>query len=156
MATLSATQHELLDAARRGVLATIAPDGRPRLVPIAFAFVRPADGGLLIYSALDEKPKSVADPRDLARVRDIMARPRVSVLVDRWSEDWSELAWLRLEGMASVLEPTDSQASEHAGAVRLLRARYSQYANQDLEQRPIIRIVVERMVGWAAAGGGRP
>lgn len=151
MATLSPAQRELLDAARRGVLATIAPDGRPRLVPLAFAFAVAA-GGPVIYSALDEKPKSVANPRDLARVRDIVARPRVSMLVDRWSEDWSELAWLRLDGRASVLEPTDSPASEHASAVRLLRARYSQYAGQALQQRPIVRIEVERVIGWSADG----
>lgn len=153
MATLSPAQRELLDAARRGVLATIAPDGRPRLVPLAFAFTDSPDGPV-VYSALDEKPKSVVDPRDLARVRDIVARPRVSVLVDRWSEDWSQLAWLRLEGMASVLEPTDSPAGEHASAVGMLRARYPQYAGQSLEDRPIIRIAVERVVSWSAAVSG--
>src|SRR5687768_8942618 len=100
-AELSAAELDLLRAARRAVLATIAPDGRPRLVPIVYAIstVRTGDSKpLVLYSALDEKPKSVADPRDLARVRDVLERPRVSLLVDRWSEDWSELCWLRLEG----------------------------------------------------------
>jgi PPOX class probable F420-dependent enzyme len=121
------------------------------VVPCAFAFVEDSDG-LTVYSALDEKPKSVADPRDLARVRDIVARPRVTLLVDRWSEDWTDLAWLRLEGTATLLEPTDSAAAEHALAVGLLRARYPQYATHNLETRPMIRVAVERTSGWAAAG----
>jgi PPOX class probable F420-dependent enzyme len=142
-------QRELLSAARRAVLVTVAPDGRPRPTPIAYAFdERPS--GPLLYSALDEKRKSVADPRALARVRDIVARPRVAVLVDRWDEDWSRLAWLRLEGTATVLEPTDPSAPEHARAVALLRARYAQYAHQALERRPVIRIAVERVAGWSA------
>lgn len=147
-ARLEASQRELLGEARRAVLATIAPDGRPRLVPCAYAFAE--DEGLTIYSALDEKPKSVADPRDLARVRDIVARPRVTLLVDRWSEDWAQLAWLRLDGTGTLLEPTDTADSEHALAVGLLRARYPQYATHNLESRPLIRVSVERISGWRA------
>ena len=132
------------------MLVTVAPNGKPRPVPIAYAFDEMADG-LVLYSALDEKQKSVADPRALARVHDIAARPRVAVLVDRWDEDWSRLAWLRLEGTAVVLEPpTDRSDGEHSRAVGLLRARYPQYATQALEVRPIIRVAVERVSGWSA------
>jgi PPOX class probable F420-dependent enzyme len=138
----------LLDGAPRAVLATTRADGRPRLVPIAFATDSATDR-LRLYSALDEKPKSVANPRDLARVRDIVERPRVSVLVDRWSDDWAALAWLRLDGQATLLEPDDA-AGEHARAVTLLRDRYAQYASQRLEERPLIRVEVEAVTGWSA------
>jgi coenzyme F420-0:L-glutamate ligase / coenzyme F420-1:gamma-L-glutamate ligase len=134
----------LLEEARRATLATIAPDGRPRLVPVTYAL--DADAGV-IYFALDEKPKSVDDPRSLARVRDIADRPQVSLLVDRWSEDWTQLAWLRLEGEAMLLEPHD-HAEEHAAALAMLRERYAQYATQQLEQRPIVRITVGRTTSW--------
>ena len=116
---------------------------------MAFAFRDDADG-LVLYSALDEKLKSVTNPRDLARVRDIGTRPRVAVLIDRWDEDWSNLAWLRLDGTASVLEPTDASATEHADAVGLLRARYEQYARHRLDERPVIRILVDKVSGWSA------
>ena len=128
---------------------TTAADGRPRPLPIAFAFRDSADA-LVLYSALDEKRKVVADPHALARVRDIGTRPRVAILVDRWDEDWTRLAWIRLEGMATLLEPTDEPASEHSLAVGLLRARYPQYATHDLEARPVIRIAVQHVKGWAA------
>jgi PPOX class probable F420-dependent enzyme len=141
---------DVLSSARRAVLATIREDGRPRLVPIAFAVA--ADGGaMVLYSALDEKPKAVSDVRRLARVRDIAARPQVTVLVDRWSEDWTELAWLRLDGTASLLEPADPAVmAEHTLAVSLLRERYPQYTTHHLEQLPVLRIAVERSSKWQA------
>lgn len=109
---------------------------------------------MVLYSALDEKRKTVADPHALARVRDISRRPRVAVLVDRWDEDWSRLAWVRLEGTATLLEPfADDSAAEHSSAVALLRARYPQYATHDLESRPVIRVAVDRISGWSAAQG---
>ena len=151
MQPLTATELELLASSRRAVLGTINGRGTARLLPIAYAFANDFSGrskALVIYSALDEKPKSVADPRSLARVRDILARPRVSLLVDRWSEEWDELAWLRVEGTASLLEPGGSDAEEHLGAVVLLRERYPQYATHRLENRPIIRVAVDRATSW--------
>ncbi|HUG48080.1 MAG TPA: TIGR03668 family PPOX class F420-dependent oxidoreductase [Candidatus Limnocylindria bacterium] len=139
-------QLALLEEQRRAVLATLAADGRARLVPITYAY--DPDTGLL-YSALDDKRKSVDDPRELARVRDIAVRPRVSVLVDRWSEDWSRLAWLRLDGEATLLEPAD-HAEEHAWALHLLRGRYPQYASHSLAQRPVVRVEITGVAGWSA------
>ena len=149
MASLTHAQRDLVKEARRAVLATIDPNGDPRLVPITFATDDEA-AGLLLYSALDEKPKSVADPHDLARVRDIERRPRVTVLIDRWSEDWSQLAWLRLLGSARVLDGDGNDAAEHARAIALLRAKYVQYAGQALERRPMIRMEIDRVTGWSA------
>jgi PPOX class probable F420-dependent enzyme len=147
---LSAAERSFLDEARRAVLATIAPDGRPRLVPVCFALDpdRP-----VLYSALDEKPKTVDEPRHLARVRDLQADPRVSVLADRWDEDWGRLAWIRCHGTASLLEPgRATDRAEHAAAMAALRARYRQYAAHDLETRPIIRIAIERALSWGRLG----
>ncbi len=148
---LTRSQRDVLARSRRAVLATIAPDGGPRLVPICFALDpdRP-----VLYSPLDEKPKRTANVRDLARVRDIRGDARVTVLVDTWDEDWSRLAWLRCEGTASLLEPVDGDdaVTEHQAAVAALRSRYPQYATHDLEARPLLRIALERARGWAASG----
>ena len=141
---LSADQRAFLASARRAVLATIAPDGQPRLVPICFVVddVQPT-----LYTPIDDKPKRDDDPLALARVRDIAADPRVTVLVDHWDEDWTRLAWLRAEGRASLIAPGESPA-EHAAAVAALRAKYPQYATHRLEERPIIRIELDRLIGW--------
>lgn len=152
---LSPDQRRLLAEARRAVLATTDADGRPRLVPICFVLSSdPATGAPVVHTPLDEKPKRTTDPRGLARVRDIAVRPAVSVLVDRWSEDWAELAWLRAHGEAVVLEPGDaSLAEERSAAILALRAKHPQYADHDLASRPLIRIVLTSAVGWAAHGG---
>jgi PPOX class probable F420-dependent enzyme len=138
----------LLTEARTAVLATIDPAGRPRLVPICFVTLG-GDSAAVIYTALDDKPKKGADPHRLARVRDIAARPEVSLLVQRWDEDWTRLAWLRLHGTAELVEPDDpAEAIERADAIAALRAKYPQYAGHDLEGRPLIRIRVVAASSW--------
>jgi PPOX class probable F420-dependent enzyme len=139
---LTDDERAFLDSARRAILVTIAPDGRPRPVPICFVV-----GGepALIYTPLDDKRKRVDDPLALARIRDIGADARVGLLVDRWDEDWTRLAWLRADGRASLVEPG---APEHAGIVAALRARYPQYATHRLDVRPLIRIELERVTSW--------
>ncbi len=136
---LTAADRALLGESRPGTRATVGPDGRPRRVPLCFAVA--TDG--TIWSPLDQKPK-VDDLRAMARVRDVLERPAVALLVQRWSEDWSELAWLRLGGTAALVEtPPDD-------VVVALRARYPQYAAHDLEHRPALRIVVDRATRWSA------
>lgn len=151
---LDDAQRAFVAAARRATLATIAPDGRARLVPVCFALAPAdgADGHPVIWTPLDEKPKQAADPRALARVRDLLARPAVTLLVDRWEEDWTRLAWVRCYGTGELLEPEPREAHEHAAAVTALRAKYPQYAGHDLETRPVIRIAVDRVTAWGAAG----
>ncbi len=147
---LTGPEHAFVAAARRAVLATIRPDGEPRLVPICFVLADAADdlGRPILYSPLDDKPKASADPHRLGRVRDLLVLPAVTVLVDRWSEDWLHLGWMRLSGRGVLLEPEPREREEHAGAVTALRAKYPQYADHDLEGRPIIRIAIDRVQRW--------
>ena len=146
---LDPDQRVFLAAARRAVLATTAPDGRPRLVPICYVVGEDApDGRPRLYTPLDEKPKRVDDPRDLARVRDLLATPDVTLLIDRWSENWSRLGWVRLYGTGVVFEPETQDREEHAAAATALRTKYPQYATHALEVRPIIRLTIDRAVSW--------
>lgn len=136
---------------RRAVLATVDPGGRPRLVPICFVLTDPhpeAGRGLVLHSAVDEKPKRATDPLTLARVRDIVARPEVAVLVDRWSEDWDRLAWVRLACRGRVLAADGADTAEHGDAVAALRAKYPQYRDQRLEDRPVIRFECTVTGAW--------
>lgn len=143
---LDARELAFLVAARRAILATIDPDGRPRPIPICFIVVAVDPAGTRLLIPLDDKPKATDDKRALARVRDIHARPEVSVLVERWDEDWSRLGWLRLNGRATLLEPTDVPPD----TVWRLRDKYPQYATHALESSPMIAIDVERARSWGA------
>lgn len=143
---LSDAERVFLAEARHAVLATIAPDGRPRLVPICHVVeaVRP-----VLWTPLDEKPKAIADVAGLARIRDIRRDGRVTVLVDRWDDDWARLAWLRCDGAATLVEP-EAGGAERAAAIAALRAKYPQYGTHDLENRPIIRVAIARSRSWGA------
>jgi PPOX class probable F420-dependent enzyme len=147
---LSREHRVLLVTERRATLATIASDGHSRLVPCCFA-IGFENGALVVDTPIDDKAKAVQDPMRLARVRDIRRDPRVTLLVDRWDEEWSRLAWVRVEGTARLLIPwAPRDASAHADAVAALRARYPQYRDHRLETLPMIRVTVDRMTGWDA------
>ncbi len=138
-----------LAAARVARLATVSEQGQPHLVPVTFAL-----DGDLIYTAVDAKPKTT---RNLQRLRNLRANPRVAVLADHYAEDWAALWWVRADGTASVLDGTataavlDSAApSALAAPLRALAARYPQYADSPPDG-PVIVIRVDRWRGWSAS-----
>jgi PPOX class probable F420-dependent enzyme len=135
-----ARARELLAGARVARLATVASDGRPRLVPICFVLAGP-----VIYHAVDHKPKAT---RRLARLADLAAEPRAAVLADHYEEDWSALWWVRADGRARVLE--DVREGEAARALDLLAERYAQY-RAHRPAGPVVALDVERFSGWAAS-----
>jgi PPOX class probable F420-dependent enzyme len=122
-------------------LATVDGRGRPAVVPICYAF-----DGEIIYSAIDEKPKAV-EPRSLKRVRNIEANPHVSLVIDDYSEDWGELRWVLISGVAEIISPG---AGEHERAVRLLRDKYPQYRSMAIDEKILIRIRPVRIKRWGA------
>ena len=140
---ISPAYAAFLERQRSGRLATVDSRGQPHAVPICYALL---DG--ILYTPIDEKPKT-PDPRSLARIRDIERRHDVSVLVDRWDEDWRHLAWLRCDGRATL---TDDPA-ERTAAIAALRAKYPQYATHDLEERPLIGIPIDRVRSWGDLSG---
>jgi len=129
----------LLERSRVARLGTVRPDGRPHVVAITFATVESA-----IVTMIDHKPKTTMR---LQRLANIDAEPRVALLVDEWSEDWTRLAWARFDGVAEIhREDTVWMAAREA-----LAARYLQYRDQPPEG-PAIVITVEKITFWASTG----
>lgn len=124
-------------------LATIAGDGSPRLVPIAFAALEEYGGAAVIYSAVDQKPKSTTA---LARLRRIEREPRVCLLADSYSEDWAQLWWVRADAYAEVV----TAGTERDTGIAFLARKYAQYRAQP-PAGAVIRFVVEAWSGWAAS-----
>ncbi len=123
-------------AARVARLASVDAHGRPHLVPIVFALSEET-----IYSVIDAKPKRTVA---LRRLENVYANPLVSVLADRYEEDWRELWWARADGSARVIELAQPEARR---AVELLTARYP----QQRAVGPVLAIDVESWRGWSAA-----
>ena len=125
-----------LAAARVGTLGTVRADGRPHVVPIVFAVE-----GDLIYSIADPKPKSGLE---LLRHRNIGMNPAVSLLVDAYDEDWQRLWWVRADGTGRVVE----DGPERDTTIRLLRAKYPQYASWTTPFGAATVISIERVACW--------
>jgi PPOX class probable F420-dependent enzyme len=119
-------------------LATVGVDGKPHIVPITFA----PDGDVLFF-AVDHKPKKTAD---LQRLRNIEANPAVSVLVDHYDDEWTQLWWVRVDGSARVL----TAGAEFERAISLLVERYAQYRSARPDG-PVVAITIERVMGWSAS-----
>jgi PPOX class probable F420-dependent enzyme len=116
-------------------------------VPVCFALVGlDGAGDPAVVTPVDEKPKE-AGPRELRRVRDVSANPRVALTADRYAEDWDELAWVQVRGTAAAVAPGEAG---HADAVGALRAKYDQYADHALEDRPLIRIEPGSVRSWGS------
>jgi PPOX class probable F420-dependent enzyme len=137
---------QFIVAHRVARLATTDATGHPFIIPICYAF-----DGTFFYSAIDEKPKR-AQPRQLQRIRNIESNPNVAVLIDDYSENWSELAYAVIHGVAEILDPAGSSASEHAHAVAALRLKYSQYRSMSIDRHPVIKIAPNRVRFWTASG----
>jgi PPOX class probable F420-dependent enzyme len=121
-------------------LATVTPSGQPHLVPVVFA-VSP-DNRDMVYTAVDAKPKTT---RRLRRLANIDGNPQVSLLVDEYADDWTQLWWVRVDGVATV----HSDGETMAAGYRLLRAKYPQYQSVSLDG-PVIAIAVRRLADWHA------
>jgi len=118
-----------------GRLATVSADRRPHVVPCCFAL-----SGDTVYSAVDHKPKST---RRLQRLANLRANPSAALLVDHYSDDWSTLWWVRVDGTGRVVEAGDELTS----AIGLLVAKYRQY-RRDPPAGPVIAIDATQWRGW--------
>ncbi len=119
-------------------MATADAGGAPHAVPICYAF-----DGLHLYSVIDLKPKRVA-ARGLKRVRNILANSRVAIVIDDYDEEWEKLAYVLIQGPAEVLEGGEEQRR----AVTLLREKYQQYRDMDIDEGTVIKATVERVTAW--------
>ena len=135
---LSAGASRLIRSARVAHLATANKHGQPHVIPICFVF-----DGKCFYSPIDEKPKRVA-PTQLKRLRNIRENPRVSLVIDRYDENWRRLAYVLVLGSAKLL----TKGKRHARAVRRLRRKYRQYRSMKLEVRPVISITARVFRSW--------
>ncbi len=120
-------------------LASVAPDGRPHIVPIVFALEAET-----IYSVVDDKPKQ---GRRLQRLTNLRANPAAAVLADEYEQDWRRLWWVRADGHARIIEPSDPEALR---AVALLAERYP----QQRATGEVLAVDVRRWSGWAAGSDG--
>jgi PPOX class probable F420-dependent enzyme len=121
-------------------LATSGGDGQPHVIPFCYAF-----DGEHFYFVVDEKPKRHTG-KPLKRIRNILENPQVALVIDDYTEDWTQLAYVLVSGTAVPVE----DETEYARVLELLRDRYPQYRLMDLtfSRNPMIRITPTKMHAW--------
>ena len=130
---------ELLTDSRVGRLGLIDDDGEPRVLPVTFVL---QTGSL--WTAIDNKPKRTPEP---ARVRWLRARPAAALTVDRYDDDWTQLAWVQVLGAVEVRD-----ARTAAQTLAALADKYPQY-RADPPPGPLLRLVPRRVLCWSASAG---
>jgi PPOX class probable F420-dependent enzyme len=130
--------NELLETARVGRLGLLDAEGAPRVLPVTFAL---AEGR--IWSAIDRKPKRSGEP---ARLRFLRRDPRAALTVDRYSDDWEELAWVQALGRVEIVEVATGTAGMEA-----LSEKYEPY-REEAPPGPLLALAPERYLWWRAAG----
>jgi len=125
---------------RVGRLGTADAAGQPLVVPICYAF-----DGESLFSAIDAKPKT-SEPRGLKRIRNLQENPKVSVVIDRYDEDWTQLRYVIIQGRAELL----TEGGDFSRGIDLLLAKYPQYRDMGLNRGSGLMIMVkpDRVTQW--------
>ncbi len=127
-----------LERSDHGVLSTLHPTRGIDSVPVCFVVV----DDLVAVPVDTVKPKRSTR---LARLRNLEADPRATLLAEHWdADDWTALWWVR----ASLLH-VEVDASRSAELMALLAAKYPQYAAGGIES--IIALRITDLTGWSAS-----
>jgi PPOX class probable F420-dependent enzyme len=127
-----------VSAARVARLATVRPDGTPHIVAVTFAL----DGDTVI-SAVDHKPKRT---QELQRLRNLQERPRASLLVDHYEENWSKLWWVRLDVDTEIVRDERRRSDLLAPLI----AKYGHY-RIEAPQGPVVLMRIRSSASWSAS-----
>jgi len=109
----------LIKRAKVARLATVDQKSHPYVVPVVFVFHENS-----FFIPLDEKVKTV-NARKLKRVKNIEKNPNVTLLIDKYQNDWKKLFFLMIHGKATVIDGKNNKLMDKIH--KLLISKYPQY-----------------------------
>ena len=109
---LSKTAADLVARERVCRVATANAEGQPHLVPVCHVLA----GNKIYIGSGDEG----------AKVRNLMANPRITVTIDLYSEHWASLKGVMVQGRAKLIE----RGPAFQRARRRLYEKYPQYPKE--------------------------
>jgi len=109
----------LIKEAKVARLSTVDQKSHPYVVPVVFVFHENS-----FFIPLDEKTKTV-NSRNLKRVKNIEKNPNVTLLIDKYQNDWKKLFFLIIHGKATVIDGKNSKLMDKIH--KLLISKYPQY-----------------------------
>lgn len=125
-------------------LATAGNDKQPHLIPFCYAY-----DGAHFYFVVDQKPKRQTG-KPLKRIQNMLENPHVALVIDDYTDDWSQLAYVMVRGTAELVE----DEAEYDRSLALLRERYPQYLQMELVfgQNSMVRITPKKVNVWGKVG----
>jgi PPOX class probable F420-dependent enzyme len=132
----------LIERARVARLATVDSESKPHLVPVVFVF-----DGNCFFIPIDKKRKEVK-PEKLKRIKNIQNNPNVVLLIDEYSDDWTRLAFVMVQGKASIASKTQGNLQMQEAYKKLI-TKYPQYQRIGLGEMCII-LKPEKVASWGA------
>ena len=133
--------EDFIERARIARLATIDSEFKPHLVPVVFVF-----DGSHFFIPVDEKRK-IAKPEKLKRIRNIQDNPNVALLFDEYSEDWTKLAFVMVQGKAFIANKIEGNIQVRQ-AYKKLMTKYIQYQKVGIGEMCII-ITPKKVALWS-------
>ena len=133
--------EEFIERARVARLATIDLEFKPHLVPVVFVF-----DGNHFFIPIDEKRKT-AEPDKLKRIRNIEHNPSIALLIDQYDEDWKKLAFVMIEGEASIANKSEGNIQVRQAYKKLI-TKYIQYQKVGVGEMCII-ITPKKLASWS-------
>ena len=138
---ISPALEEFIERARVARLATVDSEFKPHIVPVVFVF-----DGNHFFIPVDKKRKT-AKPEKLKRIRNIQYNPNVALLIDQYDEDWTKLAFVMIEGKASVASKREGNIQVREAYKRLM-TKYVQYQKVGVGEMYII-ITPKKVASWS-------
>jgi PPOX class probable F420-dependent enzyme len=135
--------EEFIERARVARLATVDYTSKPHLVPVVFVY-----DGNHFFIPIDQKRKTVK-PQRLKRIKNIQDNPNVALLIDKYREDWTKLAFVMIQGKASIITSKTQGNIQVQEAYKKLTTKYRQYQKIGLSEMCII-IKPEKVASWGA------
>jgi PPOX class probable F420-dependent enzyme len=139
---LTEEQRRFLETERVARFATADADGQPHVVPICYALVEDK-----LCFTIDEKPKR--RDKQLKRLANMRANPKVAVVIDRYDEDWSKLGWVMLQGEAEIV----TAGRLHHESQAVLRQRYAQLLSMKIDRLPVVVVAISKVMSWGRLVG---
>ncbi len=109
----------LIKGAKVARLATVDQKSHPYVVPVVFVFHEN-----LFFIPLDDKTKTV-NAIKLKRVKNIEKNANVTLLIDKYQNDWKKLFFLMIHGKAAVMDEKNNKLMDKIH--KLLISKYPQY-----------------------------
>lgn len=144
---LNEQELEYLRAARVARLGTASKDGIVSVVPVVFAVFENR-----IYFVVDRKKKNKDDGRELRRIKNMRETGKATLLIDNYSENWSELSYLLVQCNAKIIGPGEDQTEKILARI-ILKEKYKQYSGESyfpekIEEATFVRLEPIRSTFW--------